>query len=139
MSWRLVHADAVEFLGTLPPASVDACVTDPPYGERAAKWDKHRPQACVVVDPYAGSATTAVVALRAGRLFVGCDSAAEYVAIGTRRIEADLPLWNARRCAICLSPAACVGAYEGAQEEAPACDTCCGHGNEDGYCRPIAP
>lgn len=41
-------------------------------------------------------------------------------------------------CAICGKPAACKGAYEDATEEAFACDECCGHGNEDGHCRPIA-
>lgn len=47
-------------------------------------------------------------------------------------------------CAHCGKPATCVGAYEleavgdepGLQ---PACDDCCGHGNEDGFCRPIEP
>lgn len=39
-------------------------------------------------------------------------------------------------------PAACYGAYEGAYEgaeiAAAACDICCGHGNEDGWCIQIA-
>ena len=30
--WGLVHADALELLGALPAASLDAIVTDPPYG-----------------------------------------------------------------------------------------------------------
>ena len=37
----------------------------------------------------------------------------------------------------CTQPAACIGEYEGHGGEAPACDSCCGHGNEDGYCRPL--
>ena len=41
-------------------------------------------------------------------------------------------------CATCGKPATCVGAYEGATEEAPSCDDCCGHGCEDGKCRPLA-
>ena len=41
-------------------------------------------------------------------------------------------------CAVCGEPATCIGAYEGAEEETPACDKCCGHGCEDGKCRPIA-
>ena len=43
----------------------------------------------------------------------------------------------ALRCAICAAPAACVGSYEGAQI-APACNECCGHANEDGWCVPVA-
>lgn len=41
-------------------------------------------------------------------------------------------------CAICGEPASCVGAYENATTPALACDECCGHGNEDGHCEPIA-
>lgn len=37
------------------------------------------------------------------------------------------------RCAICSGPAACVGRYD-ADTYDPACDACCGHGNEDGHC-----
>jgi len=43
------------------------------------------------------------------------------------------------RCAICGLPATCIGAYEGSSIDEPACDTCCGHGNEDGHCRPLVP
>lgn len=42
-------------------------------------------------------------------------------------------------CAICGKPAACFGCYEdpsGADQYA--CDGCCGHGNEDGWCKPIS-
>lgn len=41
-------------------------------------------------------------------------------------------------CAGCLQPATCAGEYEGAGL-ARACDACCGHGNEDGWCEPIDP
>ena len=45
-------------------------------------------------------------------------------------------------CAQCTQrPAVCFGAYEGGEPNAgpaPACDACCGHGNEDGWCLPIA-
>lgn len=43
-------------------------------------------------------------------------------------------------CAICGKPATCVGVYDPAHEDqdpAPACDSCCGHGNETGWCTPI--
>lgn len=36
----VIHTgDALAVLRTLPEASVHCCVTDPPYGERAASWD----------------------------------------------------------------------------------------------------
>lgn len=31
-TFRLLHGDCREMLRSLPEASVDACVTDPPYG-----------------------------------------------------------------------------------------------------------
>ena len=44
-------------------------------------------------------------------------------------------------CAQCEQrPAACFGHYEGGSDSGPSahCDQCCGHGNEDGWCLPIA-
>lgn len=40
-SFRLLHGDYREVLGALPEASVDACVTDPPYGLgfMGREWD----------------------------------------------------------------------------------------------------
>jgi hypothetical protein len=42
-------------------------------------------------------------------------------------------------CAICTKPATCYGLYEGDELDKPcyACDECCDHGNEDGWCRPV--
>ncbi len=40
-------------------------------------------------------------------------------------------------CAVCGQPAACLGLYEDETQEAFACNACCGHGNEDGYCVPV--
>ena len=40
-------------------------------------------------------------------------------------------------CAYCDKPATCVGRYDVEEPETPCCDECCGHGNEDGHCRPI--
>lgn len=41
------------------------------------------------------------------------------------------------RCARCGGDAVCIGAYEGAETAEYACDSCCGHGCEDGWCEPI--
>lgn len=39
------------------------------------------------------------------------------------------------KCAHCGKPAVCVGVYEDPDGLAqPACDLCCAHGGEDGYC-----
>ena len=38
----------------------------------------------------------------------------------------------------CGKPATCVGAYEREENLGVACDECCGHGNEDGWCVPLA-
>lgn len=49
------------------------------------------------------------------------------------RVELD----RVPRCA-CGRPASYLGRYEGHGRFAFACDTCCGHGNEDGMCWPLA-
>lgn len=41
----------------------------------------------VVLDPFAGSGTTGVAALRMGRNFIGCEISPEYHAIATRRLQ----------------------------------------------------
>ncbi len=38
-------------------------------------------------------------------------------------------------CTSCGAPATCHGVYEG--QAGYGCDTCCGHGDEDGWCKPI--
>lgn len=38
----LYRGDALDVLRSLPTASVDACITDPPYGEENAPWDGPR-------------------------------------------------------------------------------------------------
>jgi len=47
-------------------------------------------------------------------------------------------LRTAARCAHCQKPATCVGVYEDSRRPPEfACDDCCGHGNEDGWCHRI--
>jgi site-specific DNA-methyltransferase (adenine-specific) len=41
----------------------------------------------VVLDPFIGSGTTAIAALKTGRVFVGYDINPDYVALAKRRIE----------------------------------------------------
>lgn len=42
-------------------------------------------------------------------------------------------------CAVCGTPATCFGEYETCDGTSAgyACDTCCGHGNEDGWCEAL--
>ena len=51
-----------------------------------------------VLDPFCGSGTTGVVALRHGRRFVGIELNADYVAMARRRITNDAPLFNRVAC-----------------------------------------
>jgi hypothetical protein len=51
---------------------------------------------------------------------------------------------EAAKCAHCGKEAACFGVYEGCYDDSGderkpeyACDTCCLHGNEDGWCKPV--
>lgn len=39
MSFEVIHGDCLEVMRGLPPTSVDACLTDPPYGTTACAWD----------------------------------------------------------------------------------------------------
>ena len=53
-----------------------------------------KPVAPVVLDPFAGSGTVGVVALRHGRDFLGIEMNPEYVEMAERRIVNDAPLFN---------------------------------------------
>jgi hypothetical protein len=68
-------------------------------------------------------------------LWDALDESSETVAKG--RMSAS-PACCAAICSCCGKPATCLGAYEGATEKTYACDDCCGHGNEDGHCKPVA-
>jgi len=48
----------------------------------------------LILDPFCGSGTTGVVALRLGRDFLGIELNPAYVEMARRRIEADAPLFN---------------------------------------------
>jgi DNA modification methylase len=48
----------------------------------------------LVLDPFCGSGTVGVVALRHGRRFIGIDANPEYCEMARRRIDQDCPLFN---------------------------------------------
>ncbi len=52
------------------------------------------PMPATVMDPFCGSGTTGVVALRHGRSFIGIELNSEYVELARERIIADAPLLN---------------------------------------------
>ena len=49
---------------------------------------------CLVLDPFTGSGTVAVVAMRHGCNFVGVELNGEYADIAMKRIEGDQPMFN---------------------------------------------
>lgn len=51
-------------------------------------------EASVVLDPFAGSGTTGLVALRHNRNFIGCELNPEYAQMARDRIAGDQPLFN---------------------------------------------
>lgn len=42
-----------------------------------------------------------------------------------------------KTCTGCSAPAACFGDYEGRTVPTYACDNCCEHSNEGGWCEPV--
>lgn len=67
---------------TFPPKLIEPCVL------------AGCPEGGTILDPFAGSGTTGVVALRAGRRFVGIELNPEYRELARRRIKDDAPLFN---------------------------------------------
>jgi len=67
---------------TFPEALVEPCIK---AGSKTGD---------VVFDPFAGSGTVGVVALKHGRSFVGLDLQPDYCKMAVKRIEDDAPLFN---------------------------------------------
>ena len=68
---------------TFPPKLIEPCIL------------AGCPEGGTVLDPFCGSGTTGMVALRHGRRFIGIELNAEYVDMAHRRIQGDMPLFNA--------------------------------------------
>ena len=68
---------SISHFATYPPALVEPCIKAgcPPFG--------------LVLDPFSGAGTTAMVAVRLGRRAIGLELNAEYVAMSQRRILGD--------------------------------------------------
>ncbi|MBS3928014.1 MAG: site-specific DNA-methyltransferase [Sphingomonadales bacterium] len=67
---------------TFPPDLIEPCVL-----AGSAEGD-------TVLDPFAGSGTTGMVALRHNRSFIGCELSPEYAELARNRIRDDAPLMN---------------------------------------------
>lgn len=81
--WTIpTHAYSAAHFATFPPRLVEPCVK---AGSREGD---------TVLDPFAGSGTTGVVALRLGRRFVGVELNPEYARLAEKRIREDMPLFN---------------------------------------------
>jgi hypothetical protein len=73
------------------------------------------PVPCLVLDPFAGSGTTGMVACRLGRRFVGYDLNPDYVDLARKRIASDAPLFNAAPA----TPPPAPGLFDALIPEAP--------------------
>ena len=67
---------------TYPPDLIEPCILAgcPPDG--------------TVLDPFAGSGTTGLAAIRHGRRFLGIELSAEYIEIHHKRLREKFPLWE---------------------------------------------
>lgn len=76
------------------------------------------------------SETASELVMKDGRKFL-VEGHAVYLAASLEPIEPGIIA-----CRFCERPATCYGTYEGSTGFA--CNDCCGHGREDGWCDPVA-
>ena len=101
-AYRIIEGDLRDRLGDLESGSVQTCVTSPPYwglrdyGDNGQLGLEPTPERYVenLVDPFCGSGTTGVVALRHDRDFVGIELNPAYAQMARNRIYDDGPLLN---------------------------------------------
>ncbi len=61
---------------------------------QSCECPKHNPVPCTVLDPFTGSGTTGMVAMRLGRSFIGIELNPEFAEMARNRIRNDAPLLN---------------------------------------------
>jgi len=73
------------------PSKVDSTGWEPPtikqLGFQPTCSHNLEPEPCIVLDPFMGSGTTALVALKHRRHFIGCDINPEYVELANKRMS----------------------------------------------------
>lgn len=62
--------------------------------EPSCKCGSEEPIGCLILDPFAGAATTGLVAQRLGRRFLGCELNPTYAEMGRQRLRDDMPLFQ---------------------------------------------
>jgi DNA modification methylase len=81
--WTIpTHSYPGAHFATFPPALVEPCIL------------AGCPEGGTVLDPFSGSGTTGMVALRHGRSYVGLELNPAYAALSRTRIDGDCPLFN---------------------------------------------
>jgi DNA modification methylase len=100
---RRYQGNAYEFSGKRNKRNVWTVTTQPFPGAHFAVFPPKLIEPCVlagsaegdaVLDPFAGSGTTGLVALRHSRTFIGCELNPEYAQMARERIYDDAPLLN---------------------------------------------
>jgi DNA modification methylase len=81
--WTVAPANFAEaHFAVFPPALIEPCIL------------AGSPEGGTVLDPFSGSGTTGVVALRHGRRYIGIELNPQYVEMARQRIANDAPLLN---------------------------------------------
>lgn len=88
---RILVGDVVSGLAQLPEGCVQTCVTSPPYYGLRDYGVTGQIGLEPTPEEFMGSGTTAVVAQRLGRNYVGCELNPAYAAMAERRIASTQP------------------------------------------------
>jgi transposase-like protein len=107
-------------------AEIEATRKHSPHAPISTSAGEHKVAAFVCTDE----------SMAAGAKILVTDENGELDPLATHLLNQPEEETEERFC-VCGRPVSCIGRYEGAEKESPSCDTCCGHGNEDGYCSPV--
>ena len=97
LSGTQVTPPSSKTIGWQPTCECEAPEGTGVFLEQSDHWcdrEPYTPTPCTVLDPFAGSGTTLMVALRLGRSALGIELNPEYVKLAESRIDGDCPLFN---------------------------------------------